>query len=209
MTLNNEKTKDVFLSNNKETILLMLDYLKKSLDISEAKIWNFIGYYVIEVPFKDYEKALLNGRKFACEKDIGLYWVNILNIRRGPIAACDIGYAILPNEYIPGEKENGYFDRNLWGSDVEHTPEIILDYFDSMKEYLNVDKIISKYYASDEALSITTLASDFEEKSKLFREFVENNGFGPFKEIYPLSFSGEYNKQPILVKKKTSNNMSK
>ena len=49
---------------------------------------------------------------------------------------------------------------------------------------------------------ITPLSLDYEEKSKMLREFVEKYGSGPFEKIHPLTFTGELIKAPLLVKKK-------
>ena len=205
MAANIEKMKDVFMSGDKKNMLFMLDYIKNNLGVSEADYWNFIGYYVISVPYDQYENVLLNGRKFACGEDFGIYWLNHYNERRGPIAACDIGYGLLPKTSIPGEEKEENANREFWGYYDERTPKIILEYFDAMKKYLKVDKIIRDYHISNDALRISPLNYDYESKSKLFREFIEKYGYGPFKEIHPLTFDGEYVEQPILVKKKSIN----
>ena len=62
---NINEMKDVFLSSDKNNMLLMLDYIKSNLGISEADYWNYIGYYVICVPYDRYESALVNGKRFA------------------------------------------------------------------------------------------------------------------------------------------------
>ena len=202
MAVNNDEMKDVFLSGDKKTMLFMLDYIKNNLGISGADYWNYIGYYVIHVPKDKYESVLFNGRNFACEEDFGIYWINHYNERRAPIAACDVGYGLLPKTLIPGEEKEEYANRDFWGYFDDRTPKTVLEYFDSMKDFLKVDKIIREYHFADDALSISPLDPDYEAKSKLFREFVEKYGYGPFREIHPLTFTGEYVKQPILVKKR-------
>ena len=202
MATNTDEMKDVFMSGYKEKMLFMLDYIKNDLGISEADYWNFIGYYVIHVPKDKYESVLLNGKKFACAEDLSIYWLNYYNERRAPIAACDIGYGLLPKTLIPGEEKQEFANRDLWGYYDNHTPLTILEYFDSMKDFLKVDKIIREYHFGDDALTISPLDLDYETKSILFREFVEKFGYGPFREIHPLTFTVEYVKQPILVKKK-------
>ena len=94
MATNTNEMKDVFMSGDKETMLIMLDYIKNNLGLSEADYWNYIGYYVIHVPKDEYERVLLRGRNFACEEDFGIYWIDHYNERRSPIAACDIGYGL-------------------------------------------------------------------------------------------------------------------
>lgn len=200
MTIDINQKKDVFMSGDKKTILYMLDYLKNSLGISEADYWNYIGYYVISVPHEQYELALLNGKNFACQKDMGLYWLNYYNERRSPVASIDVGYGLLP-KIVPGEQEKKYVNRNLWDYYDENTPKVILEYLNAMKDYLKVDRIKRDYHSRDDALRISPITTDYETKSQLFKEFVENNGTGPFKEIHPLTFTGEYVSSPILVKK--------
>lgn len=195
--------KNVFMSSSKRDMLYMLDYIKNNLGISEADYWNYIGYYVISVPKDKYESVLLSGKNFACAEDFNICWLNHYDERRGPISACDIGYGLLPKTLIPGEEKKEYADRNFWGFFDERTPKTILEYFDSMKDFLKVDKIIREYHFADDALTISPLDPDYETKSKLFNEFVEKYGYGPFREIHSLTFTGEYVKQPILVKKKT------
>ena len=65
MAANNNEMKNVFMSGDKRTMLYMLDYIKKSLGITEADYSNHIGYYVIYVPKDQYEHVLLNGRNFS------------------------------------------------------------------------------------------------------------------------------------------------
>ena len=72
-----------------------------------------------------------------------------------------------------------------------------------MKNFLKVDKVIREYHFSDDALTISTLDLDYVAKSELFKEFVKKFGYGPFREIHSLTFTGEYVKEPILVKKKS------
>ena len=197
-----EEMKDVFISSDKKYILYMLDYIKNDLGIPEADYFTYCGKYVICVPKDKYESVLLNGRKFACkEENFNIFWINHYNERRTEIGACDIGYGRLPKTLIPGEEKKQYGDRFFWGCFDDRTPRTILEYLDSMKDYLKVDKIIREYNRVDDALTISPLSPDYEEKSKLFREFVEKYGYGPFKDIHSLTFTGEYVKQPILVKK--------
>ena len=202
MAANNEELQNVFLTSDKEIMLLMLKYIREELNIPEADYWNFIGYNVIHVPKDQYEYVLLNGKKYACEKDWGMYWINFYNQRRSPIASYDIGYGLLPKTKIPGEEEPQYKDRSLWGRFEENTPRTILEYFKSMKKFLKIDKIIKSYIASDDAIRITPVDQDYEAKSKLFKEFVETYGYGPFREVHPLKFNGEYVKEPILIRER-------
>ena len=203
MTNDKVKMKDVFLSGDNNNMLLMLDYLKNDLGINEADYWNYIGYYVINVPIDEYKLALLKGKEFAFSKKIGMYWLDHYNVRRGPINSCDIAYGLLPKTLIPGEEKEAFANRNSWGYFDDHTPITILEYFDSMKNFLKVDKVIREYHFSDDALTISTLDLDYDAKSELFKEFVKKFGYGPFREIHSLTFTGEYVKEPILVKKKS------
>ena len=201
MALNIEKMKDVFMSGDKETMMKMLNFIKNDLGISESDYWNYIGYYVISVSPKQYKHVLLEGKKFACLNDIGMYWINHYNERRGPIAINDIGYGLLPKKIIPGEEKKEFFNKNFWGYSDDNTPKTILEYFDAMRDYLKVEKIIKTYCFADDALMISTLEEDYEKNSSLLKEFVKKYGYGPFEEIHSLSFTGECDKEPILIKK--------
>ena len=181
-----EEMKDVFISSDKKYILYMLDYIKNDLGISEADYFCYAGKFVICVPKEMYENVLLNGRKFACkEENFNIGWINHYNERRTEIGACDVGYGRLPKILIPGEEKKQYGDRFFWGCIDERTPRTILEYFDSMKDYLKVDKILREYNRVDDALTISPFSPDYDEMSKLFKEFVEKYGYGPFKTIYP------------------------
>ena len=192
-----DNMKDVFLSGHKEQTFKMLDYLREELNVSEADYWNYIGYYVISVPHEKYEYALLEGKKFAFQNDFGIYWLNHYNERRSPIASSDLGYGLLP-KIVPGGNDN----RRLWSWCNEATPECILEYLEEMRKFLKVDEIFRDYNSSDDALTISSLSLDYEDQSKLFKDFIYEHGYGPFKEIHPLTFTGEYVKEPIYVKKK-------
>jgi len=199
MAKNDENMKDVFLTSNKRDMLYMLDYLKETAQITEAEYWNYIGYYVIHVPKEEYEYALKEGRKFACAEDFGIYWVDHYNTRRGPIASVDMAYAYLPDTLIPGEEMKQYRKRYFW-SDDEYTPKTLLEYFKSMSNFLEVDRICRHYNDGDKAMILSPLTQEYEEKMELLKKFIEEYGYGPFKEIQPLTYTGELIKEPMYVK---------
>ncbi len=202
MAANIEKMKDAFMTGDRLKANLIKWYLVNRIGISEADFWNYIGYYVISVPPEKYEEALLKVKKWASEFDIGFYWIDYYNVRRSPIASCDIGYGFLPEKLFPGEKENDLSGRRLWDDFDDRIPKDILEYLNALKNFLQVEKIFRKYNYADNAMIITPLNLDYEEKSKMLREFVEKYGSGPFEKIHPLTFTGELIKTPLLVKKK-------
>ena len=201
MSENIEKMKDAFLSGYKENAEAILNYLREEAGIPEAAMWNYIGYEVVSVPPEKYELALREGKKHAVDLNIGMYWLDHYNVRRSPIASSDIGYGILPKLLVPGEEREEYKDRSLWGSYDDRTPQYLLEYFDSMKSFLGVSKIFRTYNGAEDALTITPLSLDYEEQNRRLKSFVERYGYGPFETIYSLSFTGELEKPPILVKK--------
>ena len=65
-----------------------------------------------------------------------------------------------------------------------------------------VDKIVIKYYGGDRAVAISVISPDYEKYSELLKDFVDEYGYGPFAEIHPLTYTGEYVKEPMLTRKK-------
>ena len=196
--------KDTFLlSGGHDISYEMLDYIQNTLGITESGLWNFIGYDVICVDPKEYERVLLAGKKYAIEKDYGMWWVNKYNERRSPIASMDIGIGLLPETMLEGEIR--YNDRESWVYE-EYTPAVVNDYLKLMQEYLGEEIIrISKdYIPKDNALRITSVTSDIDYKKykSLLEKFIYENGYGPFTEIHPLTFTGGYVKKPFQVKKR-------
>ena len=201
--MSKDNSKDVFMAGYKEPAVKLLNYLKNVLMIPDAFIWNHIGYYVVSVPPQEYERALKAGREYACDNDIGMFWIDKYNERRAPIALSDIGYGLLPS-YILDEEywEERYRDRTMWGLSDAFTPKVILEYFNEMKKFMEVDRIVIKYFGRDRALSISVISPDYEKYSELLKEFVSEYGYGPFEEIHPLTYTGEYVKEPILTRKR-------
>ena len=105
--------------------------------------------------------------------------------------------------YHPDEETEKYSERTLWGYNIDRTPKMIVEYFKSMEYFLKARKLITEYCPADNAMRISPLSQDYETKSKLFIKFVEEYGYGPFSEVHQLTFTGEYVKEPILVKNKT------
>ena len=199
----NGKKKDVFLSNDRETALKMLNYLR-SIGMNSADIYDFIGYKVIDVPCEEYVSALEKFRQFACDEDFGISWISCYGERRGPIASTDIGFGVLPQKFIDGESINNYNDRLLWSEDL-YTPEPLVEYLNDMKNYLGVDKIIRSYHTFKdfpyEGLRLSSLSINHDEQSRLLEEFVSEYGFGPFMEMHSITTTGEYIKKPLQLKR--------
>ena len=203
MAMSVDDMKDTFMCGYPENTQKMLAFIQGKLGIKDYAIWNYIGYYVVSVDPKEYEHVLVEGKKFAYQEDLGMYWLNNYNVRRSPIASYDIGFAILPKKLIPGENEEGKSNRSFWETDYENrTPQVILDYFENMREYLKVQKIFRTFTSSDEdGLIITPLSIYYNTEMELLKEFVGKNGYGPFKEIRPMSITGEIQKEPIPILK--------
>ena len=196
-------SKDVFMAGYKDPAVKMVNYLKGFLMIPDAFIWNYIGYYVVSVPPQEYERALKAGREYACDNDIGMFWIDKYNERRAPITLSDIGYGLLPSGLLEEEcMEERYRDRSMWGLSDAFTPKAILEYIDAMKKFMEVDRIVIKYYGGDRAVAISVISPDYEKYSELLKEFVDEYGYGPFAEIHPLTYTGEYVKEPMLTRKK-------
>lgn len=108
------------------------------------------------------------------------------------------------------EGENYKNNRRLWKLDDKFVPEIITKYLKQLKEYLNIDKTFiqclpnnSEDFDNTDILIISIPGLDYKTQSKLFKEFVKENGNGPFIEIHPSTFTGEYVEEPIISRTKT------
>ena len=195
--------KDTFLFNDgHETSQKMLDYIQNVLGITESGRWNYMGYDVVSVDPEEYERVLLEGRKYAIENDLGMWWIDCNNTRRAPIASMDIGFGILPETLLEGEPVGN--DRHIW--DIpDANPPIIVDYFAKMQEYFGKEIIrVDKKYWSDNGMTITPVTKDidFEKYQNLLAEFIIEHGTGPFTEIHPLTFTGKYIEEPFQKVKK-------
>lgn len=199
--MDNNGMKGVFLSNYSDIAKKMVDYFQ-SVGIESAYYYDFAGKKIVDVPFEQYEFALEEGRKYACREDFGIDWVSIYSERRYPIASTDIGFGILPQIFIEGESIDQYCDRRLW-SDDDFTPSSLLEYFDNMKRYLEVEKIFRSChkYNDHEALRFSSLSINHDEQNQLLQEFIYDNGYGPFIKIYPITTTGELVEEPFQLKK--------
>ena len=197
------KEKGVFITPEEPIANTMLSYIRNGLDIKDAYKYYYCGRAVINVPSKDYEEILRKGKKFACESGVDLNWLSWLDFQdrlRHPVSSVDIGYGFFPKKLIPGEEKKKYANRYLWAEDT-YTPPYLIDYFEAMKDYLNVDKIYREYNQSENAMTISPNSLDYEKQMELFDGFIEKYGYGPFETIKPLSFTGEIIKNPQKVKK--------
>lgn len=203
MAMDINDMKDVFLFREHETADKMLKYIKEELKVKDADKWNYIGYDIISVPHKEYERVLLEGKKYAISKDYGMYWLDYYNFRRGPIASIDLGYAKLPEDRL--EDEDGRYDRYFWDDD-NYTPKSVVSYFSQMHKHFGpeIKKINREYHRGDNAIQITLVTGniDYEKYRKLLGEFILECGYGPFEEIHPLTFTGEYEKEAFQKVKK-------
>lgn len=201
MAMSLNEMKNTFLSGDHERARILLRYIQNELGVPEAGIWDYKGYKVICVPPNEYERILREGKKYAKEKDMGMYWLDYKDVRRSPIASVDIGYGSLPKGLLPGERKEDLSNRRILEID-EYTPKCVLDYFGAMKEHLKVDSIFRTYNRVDNAIIITPLSLNYEEQKARLAEFIVENGYGPFETINPLTFTGKYVKEPFQYVKK-------
>ena len=199
----NIKMKNVFFMGDDEPRETMLEYIQDLMGISEADWFCYGGRYVIKVPAEKYEEVLRAGKEFAVETGLinRVSWVDHYDEVRYPISSCDIAYEFLPETLLPKEEEHQFKTRELWCSDM-YTPPYLLEYFDTMKNFLDVDSINRHYKFSENALIIAPNSLDYEEQMKKFKQFVEKYGCGPFDRIHPLTFTGEYESVPFQLTKK-------
>lgn len=205
MSMNINDMKDTLCFRDRETAEKMLEFIQKTLNITDSGCWNFIGKEIICVDPKEYERVLLEAKKYAISKDYGMSWINAYNECRDPIASLDIGLGILPKELLEGEKENT--DRHIW-MDEDDRPMVLKNYLDLMKEYLGEEIIRMKvdYRGADNALrfAIVTKEIDHEKYKKLLAEFIMEHGYGPFEVIHPLTSTGKFVKEPFSLQKDES-----
>ena len=199
--MDTNKMKSTFLFNEHETPEKMLEFIRNDLGVTEADIWNYIGYDIIIVPYQDYEHVLIEGKKYARQKNWGMWWVDHYNDRRGPVASIDIAYGLLPKNPIPGEEKVDYSYRRFWFDD-KYTPPYLQAYLNEMKDYLKVEKLFRDYHYADDALTLAPLSLDYEEILELMKEFINEYGYGPFRKIHPKTITGEFIKEPFKVKRR-------
>lgn len=194
-----EELKCIFITSNEESANRMFHYLKGDLLIAETEKDNFIGYEKIYVPKHTYEWALKKGRNYAYSEGLKVDWANY-NSEMRPLLAVDIGYGVLPETLLPREDEKKYSGRNGWRYD-EFTPPYLLEYFKAMQRFFNNDKI-ERSYCDSHFMRITAQGLNYDEKIRLLQEFIQTYGYGPFEEIYPISYIGEKMEKPFSKVKK-------
>ena len=87
---------------------------------------------------------------------------------------------------------------------VGQRPEDVLSYLKRVKNAIDVPNLWKKEFNhfGENAFCLFTLGLDQEEKVQKLREFVESEGMGPFKEMYPLSSTGKVLDKPFVKIKK-------
>ena len=196
-----EELKCIFISDNPESIDKMYHYLKGDLLIAETEKEEWLVYNRISVPKRTYEWALRNGRNYAYAEKLGIEWVNYDGDKR-PSATMDMACAILPDTLLPGEELHNYSERYHWDLD-KNTPPYLLSYLSSMERYVCISGIIRaiKRECWGNKVYLMPYGIDYDEKRKLLEEFIEKYGYGPFKTIYPLKYTGEQEIEPFQLKK--------
>ena len=200
--MDSNNMKGVFLSIDSDIAKKMVNYLQ-SIGIKNAYYYDFIGKKIVDVPFEQYEFALEEGRKYACRENLGIKWINVYSEGRSPIASTDIGFGILPQKYIDGESIDQCCNRISWFDD-SFTPSSLLEYFDNMKKKLGVERIYRSchnYYDYD-GLRFSSSSINHDEQNQLLKEFIYENGYGPFTKIYPLTTTGKFVEEPFQLTKK-------
>lgn len=205
-TMNINDMKDTLLFRDYEIANKMLKFIQNDLGIKESGRWNFIGYEVISVDPKEYERVLLEGRKYAIENDWGMHWVNCDNERRGPIASMDIGYGIITRK--PFENEKDVYDRFFWEYYEEDRPQVVREYLDLMKDHLGeqiirLDITYRRHDDENDAFIIKPVTNDidYEKYKNLLANYISEYGYGPFEEIKPMTFTGKIVEEPFQLKK--------
>lgn len=193
--------KDVFLfSKTYGQVDKMLYFIQTVLEVKTSAKRDLIDYYVICVDPNEYERVLLEGRKFAIENNYGILWIDCYGNAHAPIASMNIGVALLPEVLIDGETYED--DRNDWHIDGK-TPASIIEYFSKLKEYLGSEiiRIDREYSGNAIIIKLVTIDLDFKKYENLLAQFVIETGNGPFTGICPLTFTGEFVEEPFKVRK--------
>lgn len=163
-----------------DSVRLIKKFLTNELQIECIREWKCAEGNVIDVPKEDYERALLEGQKYAVEENLSyVYWINQYNeaIRCGYL---QLAYAILRRQ----RKGNP-----LWCLD-KYLPEDVVEYLGKMRRTLGVE-VEHSYHGEDRALCFTPQSLDYRELLKLMEDFIVKEGTGPFSRIIPLTFTGE------------------
>ena len=190
--------KPAYMFAGQDNASIMLDFIKDRMGVEDADWSTYCGRYVIYVDPKKYKKIITIGRTMAARnnwKDI--CWLDEYGIIRSAIGTCDVAYAYLPKGEVEGEELCGF--RKAWGYDDKQTPKILLDYFKSMADYLQVP-LIREYNTADNAITLSPRDTDYEYQEEMIRQFIEKNGYGPFESIYPLTTTGKLIRKPFKIK---------
>ncbi len=174
--------KSAFIIGNPDSTKLMRNFLIKEMKI-EIVERTYYSRDVIDVPQKDYEKALIEGREYVAKQQIqNVSWVNPYNV------AIECGYLQLAYAILRRKRKG----TPMWCLD-KYLPEDILEYLKKMREYLGVN-VQHSYHEGDRALCFAPQSLDYEKQLELMKNFVVNEGTGPFSRIIPVSHMGELQK---------------
>lgn len=191
-----------FIDSDKEFNLID-SFIKYGMQINSLN-GVFCGRDVIYVPSEEYERVLLYGKKFITSNNFdNTRWVNYYDEVRN-CYYIDIAYAIVNPFDSEVKAKMDYVRDFMYGVSDDSTPKELFSYFKDMSNYLKVERIARNRNRIDNALLLQPLSNDYERMYKLTRDFIEKEGYGPFKTIYPVSFDGEVKKEeyPILAKRK-------
>lgn len=185
--------KSAFIIGSSESTKLMRNFLTTEMKIEIIQEWSYCGRDVIDVPKEDYERVLLEGQKYAIDKNLSyVSWLNHYN----ELVSCgylQLAYAIL------NRNDEGYFH---WCID-EYLPKDILEYLKKMRKALGVH-VHQSYNRVDNALCLQPRSLDYQKQLELMNAFVEKEGIGPFDIIRPMTFTGKLQNEesfPIKIKK--------
>ena len=191
----NIEMKSVFLAKNDyDDAATMVRYLQDDLGIAEAKTDTCIAGRLVDVPKEQYEEALIKGKEYAVNNNLGLAWVNWYN-EPTPLDSVELAYGILPKKRLLFERPD--YNRLEWNYDEKKIPAVVRGYLEILKRYIRSNNVFVKYNQHDNALTIASSGLDYDTKHGLLEEFIQQFGYGPFLDIHSLDITGEYVEESI------------
>lgn len=179
------KLRNAFVFEEKSSLKLMKNYMIKTMKItvfSSVYMSKDLTRDAIAVPEKAYEKAIVEGRKFAHLEGLqGVQWINYY----------DEAIELLTTRIACTTMSS----KQRW--------EDVLAYVRQAKKAIGVPVWQEKFNHLDgEAFCIETLGLEHEELVQKLKKFVEVEGTGPYTEMYPLSCTGKVLDKPFVKVKK-------
>lgn len=180
------KLRNAFVFEEKSSLKLMKNYMTKTMKItvfSSVYMSKDLTRDAIAVPEKAYERAIIEGRKFAHLEGLqGVEWINYY----------DEAIELL-------ESRLAYVTM-----DTKKRWEDVSAYLRQAKKAIDLPELWQEEFnlLGRNAFFLASLGLNHEEQVQRLKEFVGLEGTGPYTEMYPLSCTGKVLDKPFVKVKK-------